>query len=332
MVSSRRLEPRVAIAMAVHDDERYLALALDALCAQRFRDFHLTVWDDGSSDGSAAVAEGYAGRLPIAVIRGAHRGRHFAKQAAWSHALPAPYLLVLDSDVALPPEALERMAAALDGDPGIAAVSAQARSFTGRPFGAAQAFMEDLFFASNGDATGNGRWIVGGCVLLRRSALEGLEVRADVGEDNDLSEKLRARWRIVVPQDLVATHYGVPTTLAGVLRRFYRDGVRVRALLRAYPSARQLGNVARLAPLPLCLAGMAGAAALQPWVAAGAGALLAGYAAAFLAASRRVPARLADRLAGALTFTVGNVAFGLGYLREALRGHAAVMREPARPS
>jgi glycosyltransferase involved in cell wall biosynthesis len=322
--------PRVAIAMAVYDDERYLPLALDALCAQTFRDFHLTVYDDGSRDRSPDVAAGYATRLPLRLIRGAHRGRHFAKQAAWAEAAPAPYLLVMDSDVAPPPDALERMVARLDGDPSVAAISARTLAHRGRRFGPSQRFLERFFFEVNAGAGDEGRWIAGNCVLLRRSALEGLDVRSDVGEDNDLSEKLRGSWRLLAPDDLVADHYGVPTTAMGVLRRFEREGIRVRSLVRAYPAARQLGNVARLVPLPLAAAALAGVVAGRAWLATAGGAALAGYVAALALASWRVPATLGERLGGSLLFTFGNVGFAWGYLREALRGRSAVMRDPAR--
>lgn len=317
--------------MAVYNDERYLPLALDALQRQTWQDFQLVVLDDGSTDGSAELVESYADRLPLTLLRAEHRGRQLAKQASWEAVPAAELLLVLDSDVALPADALARMVALLDSDPKVAAVSARARTDSSRLFGPSQAFMDDLFFDVNCDEQGNGRWIVGGCVLFRRSCLADLEVRTDVGEDNDLSEKLRRSWRLLVPRDLVATHYGVPTTLSGVLKRFVRDGIRVRSLLRVYPQARQLGNVARLVPLPLAVAAFGGALTGQIWLALAAVGMLAAYAAAFVYASRKVSARPVDRLAGALLFTFGNLGFGVGYLREALRFRTAdVLREPNR--
>jgi glycosyltransferase involved in cell wall biosynthesis len=317
--------------MAVYNDERYLPLALDALQRQSWRDFELVVLDDGSTDRSADLVESYANRLPLTLLRAEHRGRQLAKQASWNAVPPRELLLVLDSDVVLPPDALARMVALLDADPAVATVSARARADTSRPFGTGQAFMEDLFFDVNSDDEGNGRWIVGGCALFRRSALVGIEVRTDVGEDNDLSEKLRQRWRLLVPNDLVATHYGVPTTAWGVLQRFVREGIRVRSLLRVYPDARQMGNIARLVPLPLAVTAVAGGLTGQIWLALAAVGMLAAYAAAFAYASRHVSARPVDRLAAALLFTFGNLGFGVGYLREALRTRAAdVMREPNR--
>jgi len=316
--------------MAVYNEARHLALALDALCAQTFRDLHLAVYDDGSTDGSAALVEGYLDRLPLKVIRGAHLGRHFAKQAAWAQAAEAPYLLVLDADIVVPPDALERMVEALDLDPAAAAVSASYRAETGRPYGRVQAFLDDVFFDANRSPAGEGRWIVGACVLLRRSALEGVVARSDLGEDHDLSEKLRPRWRLLQPLDLVAVHRGVPSTLTGIVRRFDREGVRVRALHRAYPGARQWTSLVRLVPLALLAATLA-AAAMHPRAAALTGMLLLGYVAAFAVASRKVQARLSERIAGALVFTIANFGFGVGYLREWLRGASHRMREPERP-
>lgn len=325
------MKPRVAVAMAVFDDSKYLRLSLDALCEQTFCDFHLTVLDDGSSDDSAAIAESYVGRLPLTVHRGPHRGRHDAKQESWRLAAPAaPYLLVLDSDMALPRDGIEKMVALLDSQSDVAAVSAQCRSEDTRPLGAAQAFLDDVFTDSNRDANGNARWIQGGSVMLRRSALEATTITGRLGEDNELSQQLSARWRLVNPRYLVATHYGVPTTLGGVAMRNYREGIRVRSLVRIYPHARQLGNVARLVPLPLAALAVVAIASGQFWGSAVAAGLLGAYTGAFLWASRRVAAPLSTRLSATALFAFGNIAFGAGYVREALRLRRAPMREPNR--
>jgi hypothetical protein len=107
--------------------------------------------------------------------------------------------------------------------------------------------------------------------------------------------------------------------------------VRVRAVLRVYPHARRLENVARLVPLPLAVAALLGVVTLQPLVLAGVAGLTVGYLAAFLWASRRVPGSLSSRLRGALLFTFGNLGFGVGYLRESLkRKEAERIREPSR--
>jgi cellulose synthase/poly-beta-1,6-N-acetylglucosamine synthase-like glycosyltransferase len=323
---------RVAIAMAVYNDARYLRPTLEALCAQTSSDFQLTLVDDASDDDSIAVAEEFSARLPMTIIRGAHRGRHDAKRAAADAADPqAPYLLVLDSDIVLPPQAIARMVATLEDDPRAAVISLHARSAADRPWGAGQAFMDDLFLLSHTDERGNARYIVGGCAMFRREAIFEVDIRNDLGEDSDLSVKLRDRWRLLLPRDLVATHLGVPTTLAGILKRFRREGVRVAAQLRVYPGERSIGNIARLVPLPLVLMTTAGVVTMQPWLSGVGGLMLTGYVAAFVAASRRVPASLRVRLAGAFVFAVGNVGFGVGYVEEWVRGgRGRKLEEPAR--
>lgn len=322
---------RVAIAMAVYNDATYLRATLSALREQSFTDFHVTLLDDASTDDSVAVAEQFAASLPMTILRGPHRGRHDAKRAvADATSADAPYLFVLDSDIVLAPDGLARMVRALDDDPQAAVVSMHARAAAGRPWGTGQAFIDDLFLFSHTDADGRARYIVGGCAMFRRSALVGVEIRDDLGEDSDLSAKLRDRWHLLLPRGLVATHLGVPTTLGGVLRRFRREGVRVAAQLRVYPAERSVGNISRLVPLPIAAVTAVGVVTLQPWIVAGGAALAASYVGAFLAASRRVPASLRARMAGALVFTVGNLGFAVGYLEESIRGGRRKMKEPAR--
>src|ERR1700712_258901 len=109
---------RVAVAMPVYNDERYLPLALSALAAQTYRDFRLTVVDDGSTDGSATVAESFADQIPMTLIRAEHRGLRTTKRAAVEAAPDeAEFVLILDSDTALPEHAMQRMVELLDRDP-----------------------------------------------------------------------------------------------------------------------------------------------------------------------------------------------------------------------
>lgn len=307
--------------MPLYNEERYLPLALDALCAQTYRDFHLIVVDDGSTDRSAEVAEGYRDRLTMTVIRADHRGLRTTKRRAVD-AMPAEveFIFMLDSDVALPPDGIERMVELLDSDPNVAAVSGQARAVANRPWGRGQAFFEDLVRQTNMTADGQTRWIVGGCVMLRRTALEGIRIRVDINEDSDLSVRLRDRFRLLQPTDLVASHYGVPMTLKGIWNRGYRDGLRVCALMKAYPKAgSQLGSLSRLVPLPLGAATVVGSLLLQPWVAGPALALMTAYIGAFLYASRRVPADLMTRLEGTGLFVLSNFGFGIGFVEQLLK-------------
>ncbi len=54
----------VEILLGTHDGERYLAQQLDSILGQTYRDWRLTIRDDGSSDGTRAIADDYARRFP----------------------------------------------------------------------------------------------------------------------------------------------------------------------------------------------------------------------------------------------------------------------------
>ncbi len=54
----------VEILLGAHDGERYLAAQLDSILAQTHEDWRLTIRDDGSADGTLAIAEEYARRHP----------------------------------------------------------------------------------------------------------------------------------------------------------------------------------------------------------------------------------------------------------------------------
>ena len=54
----------------MYNGERYLGEAIDALLAQTYQDFELIISDNGSNDGTEAIARAYAARDPrIRYIR-----------------------------------------------------------------------------------------------------------------------------------------------------------------------------------------------------------------------------------------------------------------------
>lgn len=65
----------LSVVLPVHNGLPYLGPAIESLLSQSFADFELLVIDDGSSDGSAALVDGYAGRNPrIRLLRQENRG------------------------------------------------------------------------------------------------------------------------------------------------------------------------------------------------------------------------------------------------------------------
>ena len=115
----RRPGPTVAVIVAAHNADETLAETLESLLGQSHRDWEAIVVDDGSTDRTAELTGGYAKRDErIRLIRQEQAGESSARNAGISLAL-SEWLLFLDSDDWLQPEALARLTGALVEDPGV---------------------------------------------------------------------------------------------------------------------------------------------------------------------------------------------------------------------
>ena len=72
--------PLVSTVLPVYDGETHLAEAIESVLAQTYRPLELVVVDDGSTDGSGAVAERYASS-EVSILRQANRGTAAARNA-----------------------------------------------------------------------------------------------------------------------------------------------------------------------------------------------------------------------------------------------------------
>jgi glycosyltransferase involved in cell wall biosynthesis len=98
--------------------ERYVGAAIDSALAQTHDDVEVLVVDDGSTDGSRAVIEGYGEQI-VALFK-PNGGQNSAINAAIGVAT-GDFAVFLDADDLLAPLALER-ATALFADPGVTKV------------------------------------------------------------------------------------------------------------------------------------------------------------------------------------------------------------------
>jgi glycosyltransferase involved in cell wall biosynthesis len=83
---------------------RYLPAAIDSVLSQRFRDFELIVVDDGSSDNSLSVIQGYGDRLKL--VQTVRLGQAGACRMAVAEAR-GDYIYFLDADDEACPDLLE---------------------------------------------------------------------------------------------------------------------------------------------------------------------------------------------------------------------------------
>jgi glycosyltransferase involved in cell wall biosynthesis len=119
-------DPGVSVVIPTRNGERYLAEAIDSVLAQTRPPAEVVVVDDGSSDGTRAIAEGYGGVVRcISQDRagpGAARNRGVAESRG-------EYLAFLDHDDLWPRDKLELQLGAFAADPGVQLVFGHMQHF-----------------------------------------------------------------------------------------------------------------------------------------------------------------------------------------------------------
>ncbi len=114
----------ISVILPVKDGTNYIREALDSLRAQDM-DLEIIVVDDGSTDGTATVAEQYGCR----VLRHETSKGQIAAKNTGLRAASGKYVLFLDHDDRVRPGALKVLYDTLEADPGIAAVMARVQDF-----------------------------------------------------------------------------------------------------------------------------------------------------------------------------------------------------------
>ncbi len=104
----------VSVVIPVHNGARHLAEALASAATQVPPAMEIIVVDDGSTDGSADIAAGFAG--PVHVVRQPRSGAGAARNAGLARAR-GDAVAFLDHDDQWPPGSLAALRAALDGPP-----------------------------------------------------------------------------------------------------------------------------------------------------------------------------------------------------------------------
>ncbi|MGH0028372.1 MAG: glycosyltransferase family 2 protein [Myxococcota bacterium] len=129
------MEPRVSILLPVRDAAATLPACLASLRRQREARFDCVVADDGSRDGSLALAEKTAAEDPrFRVLAGPRRGLVPTLRRGLT-ACRAPLVARIDADDWMHRDRLALQCAELDASPGLAAVGSHVRCFPRRDLG-----------------------------------------------------------------------------------------------------------------------------------------------------------------------------------------------------
>lgn len=101
--------PRLSVIVPFQDVESYLDECLESIARQTFRDFEVVMVDDGSTDRSTAIAEGFCARDPrFRLIRQESHGPGHARNTGLNAMHPAgEFLVFADGDDVIPEYAYE---------------------------------------------------------------------------------------------------------------------------------------------------------------------------------------------------------------------------------
>ena len=106
--------PRLSVVVPVYNVEEFLDACLESVVKQTFEDFEVVMVDDGSTDGSVAIAERFADRDERFRLVSQPNGGLSKARNTGTLAAAGKYLAFLDSDDALPPNAYELLVGALE--------------------------------------------------------------------------------------------------------------------------------------------------------------------------------------------------------------------------
>jgi len=105
----------ISIIIPIYNTEAYLHSCVDSLLAQTVPDLQIILVDDGSTDGSPAIAKAYAKQdKRIEVYRQTHAGQSAARNLGLSHA-QGDYIAFVDADDTLTPDWCAKHLAAIEG-------------------------------------------------------------------------------------------------------------------------------------------------------------------------------------------------------------------------
>lgn len=114
----------LTLAICLYNAEKYIAATLQSVVQQTIQDFHLLIVNDCSTDKSVEVVEQFFARnsrqyelISFDENKGIGYARHFAERHATTQ-----YMMFLDADDILYPDAIEKLYAKITSDPDLMAV------------------------------------------------------------------------------------------------------------------------------------------------------------------------------------------------------------------
>ncbi|SVD69001.1 uncharacterized protein METZ01_LOCUS421855, partial [marine metagenome] len=107
--------PLVTVYITNYNYFQYLKKAIESVLAQTFDDLELIIIDDGSDDGSRSIIEEYTNRKSVISVFQQNKGLNASNNVALKMAR-GKYIMRLDADDYLAPQALEVLVSEIERD------------------------------------------------------------------------------------------------------------------------------------------------------------------------------------------------------------------------
>ena len=118
--------PMLSVVIPVRNGERHLPATIESVLLEHVDPIEIIVVDDGSTDGSAAVAESFG--TPVRCLRREARGIAAARNAGWIDT-KSQFVMHLDADDLVVPGTVALRLAVLTGNPDVDMVTGHFESF-----------------------------------------------------------------------------------------------------------------------------------------------------------------------------------------------------------
>lgn len=110
------MDIKVSIIIPVYNAERYISKCIESIIEQAFKDFEIILIDDGSTDGSGLICDGYANKYSnIQAIHQSNSGVSSARNLGIAQS-KGTYLTFVDADDYVGPDFLYRLTQGPDFD------------------------------------------------------------------------------------------------------------------------------------------------------------------------------------------------------------------------
>src|SRR5690606_40322334 len=108
--------PLVSVYITNYNYGKYIRQSIESLLNQSLQDFELFIIDDGSTDSSRKIIEEYAHHPQLSIIYQRNKGLNITNNIAL-RVSTGKYIMRLDADDFLEPDALEIMSSKLEANP-----------------------------------------------------------------------------------------------------------------------------------------------------------------------------------------------------------------------